>query len=121
DQLDQVTPFVQQLGRDHRRFNVVAKQYDAVGASLLATLQHFLATTRTDSLAADWAAAYQLVASVMIDAAEDAATSSPSVWPAQIISVERRSFDVCVLQLRPEQKLSYLPGQSLALESPDLP
>ena len=38
DQLDDVTEFIQQLGRDHRRFAVVAEHYNAVGASLLATL-----------------------------------------------------------------------------------
>lgn len=35
DQLDQVTPVLAQLGRDHRRFAVVAEHYSAVGASLL--------------------------------------------------------------------------------------
>ena len=33
DDLGSVVPFVQQLGRDHRRFSVVAEHYDAVGAS----------------------------------------------------------------------------------------
>ena len=41
DELDEVTEFIQQLGRDHRRFEVVAQNYGAVGASLLATLKHF--------------------------------------------------------------------------------
>src|SRR5687768_10117189 len=38
EQLEEVTPFIQQLGRDHRRFSVVAEHYSKVGASLLATL-----------------------------------------------------------------------------------
>ena len=42
DELDEVTEFIQQLGRDHRRFEVIAAHYNAVGASLLATLKHFL-------------------------------------------------------------------------------
>lgn len=48
-QIDEVVPFLQQLGRDHRRFSVVAEHYSAVGASLLATLQHFLGAAWTSS------------------------------------------------------------------------
>lgn len=41
DNLDTVTPFLRQLGRDHRKFGAVEEHYSAVGASLLATLSHF--------------------------------------------------------------------------------
>ena len=43
DQLDEVVGFIEQLGRDHRRFSVVTEHYSAVGASLLATSGTFLA------------------------------------------------------------------------------
>ena len=39
DELDKVVPLLEQLGRDHRRFSVVTEHYEAVGASLLATLK----------------------------------------------------------------------------------
>src|SRR5262245_38642363 len=55
DRVDEVQPFIEQLGRDHRRFSVIAEHYSAVGASLLATLQQFLGPSWTESLAADWA------------------------------------------------------------------
>ena len=51
DRLDQVTPLLQQLGRDHRRFEVRPEHYNAVGASLLATLKQFLGAAWTDELA----------------------------------------------------------------------
>ena len=41
DNLDELTVFLQGLGRDHRKFEAAAAHYDAVGASLLATFQHF--------------------------------------------------------------------------------
>src|SRR5947209_17264455 len=41
-QVDAVVPYLQQLGRDHRKYGVVAEHYPVVGASLLATLEHFL-------------------------------------------------------------------------------
>ena len=120
-QLDEVVPFLQQLGRDHRRFSVVAEHYSAVGASLLATLQHFLGAAWTSQLAADWAEAYGLVATVMVQAAEEAADKSPAWWPAEVLGVDRRTMDITIVQLRPEQPLQYQPGQSIALEIPYRP
>ena len=114
DQLDAVTPLIQQLGRDHRRFSVVAEHYSAVGASLLATLKHFLGGAWTDRVAADWAAAYGVIAKVMVEAAESSAESQPAYWEAEVDSVERRTMDVTVLRMRPTQAYDYLPGQSAA-------
>ena len=51
DELDSVVPLLEQLGRDHRRFSVVTEHYSAVGASLLATLKHFLGRSWTPDLA----------------------------------------------------------------------
>lgn len=117
EQLDAVVPIVQQLGRDHRKFGVVADHYPAVGSALLTTLQHFLADNWTPSLAADWEEAYGIVAKVMIEAADAAATTSPPWWEAEVISHERRTLDVAVLTLRTGQPLPYQPGQSVALET----
>ena len=120
-QLDEVVPFLQQLGRDHRRFSVVADHYSAVGASLLATLQHFLGAAWTSELAADWAEAYGLVATVMVQAAEDSAENSPAWWPGEVLGVDRRTMDVTIVQIHPEQPLDYRPGQSVAMEIPYRP
>jgi len=121
DQLDAVVPTLQQLGRDHRRFSVVADHYSAVGASLLVTLQHFLGPEWTPELAADWAEAYGLVATVMVQAAEESAEETPAWWPAEVTGVDRRTMDVTIVQLRPEEPLKYEPGQSVAMEIPYRP
>jgi NAD(P)H-flavin reductase len=108
-------PILQQLGRDHRKFGALAAHYPAVGASLLATLQHF-DEDWNDQLAQDWTAAYQLVASVMVDAAEEA-DGQPPWWEAEVVAHERRTLDVAVLRLRPQPALEFEPGQSISLES----
>lgn len=120
-QIDEVTPVLQQLGRDHRRFGAVADHYPAVGASLLATLSYFLGPLWTEELAADWAAAYGLVARVMVQAAEEAEDETPAWWPAEVVGLERRTLDVAVLQIRPTEPFEYLPGQSFAMEVPNRP
>lgn len=121
DAMDDVTVFIQQLGRDHRRFSVVPQHYQAVGTSLLATLKNFLGDDWTERLAADWAAAYGLIARVMVEAAEESSETSPAWWDADVVSVERRSVDVGVLQIRPQTPYPYLPGQSFAMEIPQRP
>ncbi|QEO14426.1 oxidoreductase [Agromyces intestinalis] len=118
DELDEVTAFIQQLGRDHRRFQAVAAHYDAVGASLLATLEHFLGELWTEELAADWAAAYGVIAQVMLQAAEESESTSPAAWSGEVVGVDRRSLDVTVIQVRPEPELRFEPGQSVAVEVP---
>ena len=60
DDLDALVPILQQLGRDHRKFGTLAAHYPAVGASLLATLEHF-DDEWNDGLAASWTQAYGLI------------------------------------------------------------
>jgi NAD(P)H-flavin reductase/hemoglobin-like flavoprotein len=121
DNVNELTAFLQGLGRDHRKFGAVAGHYEAVGASLLATLEHFSGPAWTPQLAADWKAAYDLVGSVMIAAARADEQLRPPWWRGTVVSCERRAFDVCVLFVRPEPHMDYLPGQSVAIESPSRP
>jgi NAD(P)H-flavin reductase/hemoglobin-like flavoprotein len=117
DNTGDLVGFLQQLGRDHRKFGVVVGHYPAVGEALLATLAHFLEGDWTPRLAADWQAAFGLVAQVMNKASEEAARVSPPWWDAEVLTHERRSIDIAVIQVRPHTELDYLPGQSVAMES----
>jgi len=115
DDLEGLVPILQQLGRDHRKFGTVAAHYPAVGASLLATLEHF-DDEWTPELAKSWSEAYDVVATVMIDAAE-AAAEQPAWWEADVVGHERRTIDVAVLRVRPRAKFDYAAGQSVSLET----
>ncbi len=121
DEVDAVVPLLEQLGRDHRRFQAVPAHYDAVGASLLATLQRFLGTSWTPDLADSWSQAYGLVAKVMVAAAEQHEDVAPAWWEADVVGVERRSVEVAVVELRTRTAYSYRAGQSLAVEVPQRP
>jgi NAD(P)H-flavin reductase/hemoglobin-like flavoprotein len=115
DDLDALVPILQQLGQDHRKFGTLAAHYPAVGASLLATLEHF-DDEWSDELAASWTEAYGVIAEVMIGGAEDA-SDQPPWWEAEVVAHDRRTIDVAVLQVRPNAPLDHLPGQSISLES----
>jgi NAD(P)H-flavin reductase/hemoglobin-like flavoprotein len=116
DDLASVVPVLQQLGRDHRRFAVIGDHYPAVGEALLATLAHFLGEGWDEQLAGHWRAAYEVVARVMLDAA-DAAVDQPPWYDATVAAVERRTASIAVLRVAPATPIPYRAGQSLATET----
>ena len=120
DDLGSVVPFVEQLGRDHRRFSVVAEHYDAVGASLLWTLSHFLGERWTPEVAGDWSAAYGVVATTMVGAAERSEDEQPAWWDADVVSTTRVSREIGTFTVRPRERLDYASGQSMAMSIPQV-
>jgi NAD(P)H-flavin reductase/hemoglobin-like flavoprotein len=121
DTSSDLTAFLQGLGRDHRKFGAVPEHYEAVGASLLATLEYFSGPSWTPELKSDWAAAYDLIGSVMIAAARADEELRPPWWRGMVVAQERRSYDVTVLHVQPEPALEYVAGQSVAIECPSRP
>lgn len=125
-----LTTFAQRLGADHRRFHgrdhegrpvpLAERHYIWVGLALLATLEHFLGPRWTPSLKADWAAAYQAVATMMLAGAAESDRVAPPFWQAEVLSVERRRADICVFTVRPNYQCNYLPGQSLPIQVPTM-
>ena len=64
-------------------------------------------------LADTWAQAYGLVAKVMVAAAEQHEDIAPAYWEADVVSVERRSVEVAVIEIAPRQEFPYRAGQSV--------
>ncbi|MCD0482356.1 globin domain-containing protein [Streptacidiphilus sp. ASG 303] len=64
-----LTRILENLGRRHASYGALPEHYPAVGASLLATLEHFAGDTWTPETAASWAAVYGVVSSTMTGAA----------------------------------------------------
>ena len=121
DQIEKDATFLAHLGRDHRKYAVITEHYNAVGASLFATLKHFLGDDWTEELAADWAEAYQVIARIMVEAADTSTESTPDWWEADVVSVERKMMDLTLVRVQPRRELAYVPGQSLSMEIPERP
>jgi NAD(P)H-flavin reductase/hemoglobin-like flavoprotein len=121
DTVDDLAVFLRDLGRGHRKFGTLAAHYAAVGDSLLATFAHFCGEAWDAQLEADWRGAYELIAGVMTAAAQEDEQHHPAYWTGTVVGHERRAFDVAVLTVRTEPRLEYLPGQSVAIESPARP
>jgi NAD(P)H-flavin reductase len=57
----------------------------------------------------------------MVTAARADEQVAPPWWRGTVVSSEQRAFDVSVLVVRPEPRLDYRPGQSVAIETPSRP
>jgi hemoglobin-like flavoprotein len=67
DDTDRLVPYLRDLGRLHDAYGVISAHYPEVGASLLATLEHFSGPAWNEDLRRDWATAYGLVSQVMLE------------------------------------------------------
>ncbi len=113
--------YLQELGRAHRKYGVRERHYDAFRQALIATLHRF-AAERWDAAAQEaWLATFDHAASVMIEGARRDAASAPAWWIGTVIAKEPRGPDLAVLTLRPDQPLSYLPGQYVSVQTPHWP
>jgi len=65
DNLEALTPVLEDLGRRHLRYGVVAQHYEDVGKTLLWTLKQGLGDAWTPEVAAAWTDLYALLSSIM--------------------------------------------------------
>lgn len=61
---------LQNLGRRHVGYGALPEHYPAVGASLIATLQHFAGDAWTPEIEKSWVEIYGVISSTMIAAGE---------------------------------------------------
>jgi NAD(P)H-flavin reductase/hemoglobin-like flavoprotein len=119
DKPDDLTPFLEQLGRDHRKFGVLAQHYDAVGASLLGTISHHSGAAWTPEVQKAWSEAYAIVANSMITAAQ--ADRGPASWLGRVVDHRRVGWDLAVITLQTSEPIPYRAGQYLSVETPQRP
>ncbi len=72
DQLDNLVPVVQALGRRHAGYGVKDEHYDTVGSALIWTLEQGLGTDFTLDVREAWVTVYGILATTMKDAAAEA-------------------------------------------------
>ena len=118
DQPEFLEPFLDGLGRDHRKFGVTAAHYEALGRALLAAVAHYAGPAWTPEVESAWVASYARAAGTMIDAARRAALDTPDWWLAEIVDHELRTSEIAVLRLRPDHPFPYEAGQYCSMETP---
>ncbi|WP_340686177.1 globin domain-containing protein [Amycolatopsis coloradensis] len=119
DRPDDLVPFLTQLGRDHRKFGVIPRHYEAVGTALLASLKNHLGPDWTPEVERAWAEAFTIVARAMQEAA--AADVNPASWSATVLEHRRLTWDLALVRVQPEFPVPYQPGQYMSVEVPQRP
>src|SRR5580698_2350420 len=100
---DDLVPYLERLGRAHRKDGVRDRHYDVFRRALLATLQRFCGD------------AFDRAAEVMTTAA--AADTTPAWWIGTVTKTELRAPGIAVLTVHPDQPVPYLPGQHLSVQT----
>jgi NAD(P)H-flavin reductase/hemoglobin-like flavoprotein len=118
---EEMATYLSQLGRDHRKYQVEPEMYEVVGAALLATLRAFARDAFTSEAEQAWTQVYAAGSSLMINAAEEDAATSPASWTAEVVTVDHRADDIAVLTLAPDQPLPFMAGQHLTVQTPRWP
>jgi NAD(P)H-flavin reductase/hemoglobin-like flavoprotein len=119
DRPDELVPFLDQLGRDHRKFGVLAQHYDAMGIALLTALKQYAGPTWTPQVEKAWRDAYGLIAKTMQEAAES--EPGPAWWTAEVVDHQRLTWDLAVVRVTPDRPVPYLAGQYVSVEIPQRP
>ncbi|GAA3861119.1 globin domain-containing protein [Streptomyces sedi] len=118
DEPEKLTSYLRDLGRGHRKYGVRADQYPLVGEALMYALERYAPRSWGPETEAAWVRVYTLMSQTMIDAADEDESVAPPWWDAEIVSHERRTHDVAVVTVRPDQPYPYRAGQYASLETP---
>lgn len=119
DRPEDAAIFLRQLGRDHRKFGVLAKHYDAVGVALLEALAEVSGSAWTPQVEGAWRDAYAFVATTMYKAAE--AERGPAIWLARVTHHQRLRDHLAVVHVQTSVPVPYAAGQYLTIEIPQRP
>jgi NAD(P)H-flavin reductase/hemoglobin-like flavoprotein len=116
-----LVPYLEELGRVHRKFGVQERHYGVFRRALMATLHRFAAPVWDARTQRAWEEAFDAAARVMIDAAACDAEDSPAWWVGTVTGAERRGPDLTLLTVEPEQPVPYRPGQYVSVQTPHRP
>jgi NAD(P)H-flavin reductase len=119
DRPDELVPFLEQLGRDHRKFGVLAEHYDAVGAALISAVAEFAGPAWTPRVARAWTESYGTVARAMRTAA--AVERGPATWLGRVVGHRRIGWDLAVVEVAASEPVPYRAGQYVSVETPQRP
>jgi ferredoxin-NADP reductase/hemoglobin-like flavoprotein len=109
--------YLQQLGRDHRKFGVQPDHYVTVCRCLLAAMKRFARPGWTAEMDSAWVAAFELISGTMISAAQEAAKTTPASWTGRVVEHRRPTASLAVLTVEPDQPYPFKPGQYAAIET----
>ncbi|MFC4947344.1 globin domain-containing protein [Pseudonocardia sp. GCM10023141] len=119
DRPDELEPFLDQLGRDHRKFDVADAHYDVLGGALVDAVARFSGAAWTPQIEGAWRHAYRIAADRMRTAA--AAERGPASWTGVVLEHRRIGWDLAIVRVQTDTPIPYRAGQYLSVETPHRP
>jgi NAD(P)H-flavin reductase/hemoglobin-like flavoprotein len=118
----QLTRYLAELGRAHRKYGVRKEHYASFRAALRTTADKFASGGAGGSPSStDWEIAFDRATEIMISAAEEDAANAPAWWTAEVTRHELRTPGVAVLTVQPSEPFPHRPGQHLSVQTPRWP
>ena len=117
DDLETVTTYLRELARDHRKFSVRPEHYPAVGHCIVASMRANARDAWKPEYDAAWLEAYELIATVMIQAAAEDEVVSPAYWSARVVDHQQRTPEIAVLTVEPDQPYPFHAGQHATVQT----
>ncbi|GEL18392.1 globin domain-containing protein [Pseudonocardia asaccharolytica] len=119
DDMDELLPFLHQLGRDHRKFGVRPEHYDAVTTALVGGIRKVSGEAWTPEVEDAWRETLALAATAMRTAADT--ERGPASWMGRVVEHTRHGWDIATLTVQTSEPLPYRAGQYLSIETPQRP
>jgi NAD(P)H-flavin reductase/hemoglobin-like flavoprotein len=117
--LPRLVEWLEQLGRDHRKYGIRPAHYDAVRQALVGALREHAAVGWRPEYEQAWLRAYDFAAAVMQSA--EAASTDPPYWQGTIVAHHRPYLDIAVMKVRTDVAYRYRAGQYTTIEVPAVP
>lgn len=114
----QLVTYLESLGRDHRKFGVIAQHYAPLGMALISALRTVVGHAWSSRYERAWVQAYDLVSETMVNAAERDSQVNPPWWDAEVVVHRRVLDDLAVILARPHTDYPYRPGQYCYIMTP---
>ena len=120
DKDERVEPFLQQLGRDHRKHGVDGSHFRAGSSALIAAFRNFVGNeVWTDEVEVAWHETLACVTDNMAEAADS--DELPPYWGATIVEHQRGLSDLAIIRLQLDEGIHYFPGQYVSVQIPQRP
>ena len=119
DRPTELVPFLEQLGRDHRKFGIRAEHYDAVGVALLSAVAALAGPAWTPRVEKAWTDAYTTVSGAMRMAARS--ERGPASRLGRVAGHRRIGWDLAIVEVVVSEPIPYRAGQYVSVETPQRP
>jgi NAD(P)H-flavin reductase/hemoglobin-like flavoprotein len=115
DEPEQLADYLDQLGADHRKFDVESRHYETAGQALVTAWSRLAGDQWTAEMESAVIGSYVRLASRMLDGALRR-QQEPASWGATVTAHQRVLPDFAVVTVQPDEPYRFQPGQYLTLE-----